>query len=261
MSVAVVIPCYNHAQTLRRAVDSVLRQRGVSQIIVVDDCSVDDSFEVAECLMGIGLNIQLIRNDVNSGPAASRNHGVELVEASHLTFLDADDELAADFLGVALDALADNPSLKAIKCEMGFFDPVKGHILPFHDPRYIPTVLSSACGVVLEAEVFRALGGFSLNPIFRGPAGGEDVAFMQALLKCLGPLAKIDTEGYKVWSRSGSHVDQFLSSTRLLENGGFEFLNLTPDQAPGGRLAQALEAHIAYAVDRFQRVYSLADQA
>lgn len=259
MDVAVVIPCYNHATTLARAIYSAQNQSGVGQIIIVDDASTDKSLTVAQCLSAHDSRILYIQNDLNVGPGLSRNIGVEHASCPYITFLDADDELLGGFVAEALNCFRANSVLWVVKSKMIFYDPVKGYILPECDPRYLPVVLSSACGMVIDRRAFAAIGGFPSSNVFRGPAGGEDVALMQAVVKCLQPLGKLEMDGYKVWSRSGSHVDQFLANTRLNGKNGFDFIELTMDQQPGSQLSRAVQEHAEKAFHKSRMLFPLKD--
>ncbi len=85
-TVSVVIPVYNGAATLPRAIKSVLSQTEAPlEIIVVDDGSQDESAAVAS-----QFPVKLIQQE-NAGPAAARNRGAELSKGEWIAFLDADD--------------------------------------------------------------------------------------------------------------------------------------------------------------------------
>jgi hypothetical protein len=95
------------------------------------------------------------------------------------------------------------------------------------------------------------MGGFSTDPLFREANGGEDVAFCQAIAQHLAPLRKIDKVFYRCWSQAGSHVDKFLQETRLAAvKDGFEFVQLTEQQKPGGGLEQAIAAYMKRVAER-----------
>lgn len=85
---SVIIPAYNAAGTLARALDSVLTQtRPAFEIIVVDDGSTDATAAVAA---GYGEKIRYLYQD-NAGVSASRNQGAHIARGDWLAFLDADD--------------------------------------------------------------------------------------------------------------------------------------------------------------------------
>lgn len=85
---AVIIPVYNSAATLARAIESVLAQTWPAhEIIVIDDGSTDNSLHVAK---GFADRIRVIHQP-NAGVSAARNRGTEAATAPWLAFLDADD--------------------------------------------------------------------------------------------------------------------------------------------------------------------------
>ena len=86
--VAVVIPTYNCAPYLPRALDSVLGQtyRDCS-FFAIDDGSTDDTVSVIRCYLERGIYLR----QEQSGPAAARNCGIRASNSSYLAFLDADD--------------------------------------------------------------------------------------------------------------------------------------------------------------------------
>jgi len=95
MKISVVIPCYNSAQWICGAVESVLAQtRPADEIIVVDDGSSDDP---ASALRHFGEKVRLVRRP-NGGLSAARNTGVAAATGDHFLFLDADDRLFPDAL-------------------------------------------------------------------------------------------------------------------------------------------------------------------
>jgi teichuronic acid biosynthesis glycosyltransferase TuaG len=92
--VSVVIPAYNAADTIERALSSIARQSLLPrQVIVVDDGSTDGTFDVArEAGRALaGINVQVVRQ-ANAGAGAARNRAVEMADGAYLAFLDADDE-------------------------------------------------------------------------------------------------------------------------------------------------------------------------
>ncbi len=244
MDVSVVIPCHNYAKTLPRAVSSALLQSAVSQVVVVDDASSDDSVACAQSLCVLDRRVQVCMQEKNLGPGAARNRGALLATGSHIVFLDADDEFVGDFTGVALSCFEQNPDLVVAKCDVEFFDPVKGYVLPGDDPRYAVAVLSSSCGMLMRRDIFLRMGGFPEDSVFRGPAGGEDVAFMQAVMAHFQPLARVETVGYRVWTRSGTHVDKFLANTRLTQSGGVEFVADSIRQNEADKLSGAIVEYL-----------------
>lgn len=91
MEVSVIIPCFNAASTLKRAVESVLIQNYIKEIIIIDDCSSDLSLQVAQDLILVSTKISIVCNSFNMGPAACRNLGLDRASGKYIAFLDSDD--------------------------------------------------------------------------------------------------------------------------------------------------------------------------
>ena len=103
--VSVIIPCYNHAEFLGEAIESVLRQNYRRfEIIVVDDGSTDGTAEVAS-----GYPDVICITQQNRGLAASRNRGLSQSTGDYLVFLDADDRLLPGALEVGVRSLETRP--------------------------------------------------------------------------------------------------------------------------------------------------------
>lgn len=99
---SVVIPAYNYAATLPRAVESVLVQldEAPAELIVIDDGSSDDTPQVIDALLdGQPSRFRAIRKE-NGGAASARNRGIREARGSFLVFLDADDEMAPGALNL-----------------------------------------------------------------------------------------------------------------------------------------------------------------
>lgn len=109
--VSVVVPTYNYARLLPRALDSVLCQLDDrSELIVVDDGSTDDTPQVIDDYVRRWPRLRATRQ-VNAGAAAARNHGIRLARGEYLLLLDADDELMPGALAELLDIVTACPAV------------------------------------------------------------------------------------------------------------------------------------------------------
>ena len=98
--VSVIIPTYNRAKLLGRAVESVLDQTMPDhEIIIVDDGSTDDTHRTAA---GFGRVIRYFRQ-ANAGPGAARNRGIESARGEWIAFLDSDDRWMPEKLLIQLN--------------------------------------------------------------------------------------------------------------------------------------------------------------
>lgn len=106
---SVIIPAYNSARTLGRAIESVLAQTWPAhEIIVVDDASSDGTGEVAAAF---GTRIRYLRREQNEGVSAARNYGVDQTTGDWLAFLDADDWYFPDRLRLHAEWIAEDDTL------------------------------------------------------------------------------------------------------------------------------------------------------
>jgi glycosyltransferase involved in cell wall biosynthesis len=109
ITVSVVIPCYNRADTIAKAVESVLAQsRAPLELIVVDDGSTDESAEIAQ-----RAGARVIRIARNAGNATARNVGARAATGDAIAWLDSDDFWDANHLAVVAGLLDEHPEAAA----------------------------------------------------------------------------------------------------------------------------------------------------
>lgn len=108
--VTIVIPCYNVAKYIKRCIDSLVGQSFQKfKVILVDDKSTDDTYQYLLQLQATsGLDIMVLQNSCNSGPAVSRNKGILEADTKYITFCDSDDWYEPDFLKTMVSLLEDN---------------------------------------------------------------------------------------------------------------------------------------------------------
>jgi glycosyltransferase involved in cell wall biosynthesis len=113
--VSVIIPTYNRAQKVLRAVSSVLYQTYEDfELIVVDDGSTDDTKERLAPFQGKIVYHSLPRN---AGVSAARNAGIRLAQAPFLAFLDSDDYWFAEKLARQMAFFERNPQARICQTE------------------------------------------------------------------------------------------------------------------------------------------------
>lgn len=110
--VSVVIPTYKRAQLLRKAIISALAQEKAGElfdleIIVVDDCSPDDTAQVAAEFP----QVHYIRLPKNSGASGARNAGIKRAKGKYVALLDDDDEFLTHKLMVQVPILESHPEI------------------------------------------------------------------------------------------------------------------------------------------------------
>lgn len=102
--VSVIIPTFNRASFLKRAIDSILSQSYQDfEVIVVDDASTDNTEEIVKSIKD--ERITYLKHERNSGRAVSRNTGVNMARGEYIAFLDSDDEAHPDRLEKQINIL------------------------------------------------------------------------------------------------------------------------------------------------------------
>lgn len=90
--VSVVTPAFNARRFIAEAVGSVLAQTFADfEMLVVDDCSPDDTAEIVSALARADGRVRLIQHRENGGPAAARDSALERARGRYVAFLDSDD--------------------------------------------------------------------------------------------------------------------------------------------------------------------------
>ena len=109
----VIVPCFNSSATILRCLESVAHQtRMPDEVIVIDDCSSDDSVFLVESFFKRSwpFDCKLIKLAANSGPAAARNVGMRELTTAYVAFLDSDDFWKPNHLWVANQILSQLPN-------------------------------------------------------------------------------------------------------------------------------------------------------
>ena len=109
-NISVIIPNYNHAAYLKQRIYSVLNQTlQPYEIIILDDCSTDNSVEIIKEFVSQYPNIRFIKNQLNSGSTfAQWNKGVDLAEGDLVWIAESDDTASPTFLQKMVHCFNDN---------------------------------------------------------------------------------------------------------------------------------------------------------
>ncbi|WP_374415482.1 glycosyltransferase family A protein [Ectopseudomonas oleovorans] len=127
ITLSVVIPAYNYAAVLPRAIESVLAQAesaGSVELLVVDDGSTDDTAATLELLQTRYPRRFRVLQKSNGGASSARNVGIREAAGDYLLFLDADDELAPGALQALEEHLSTHPDTRLV---------IGGHIAVWPD--------------------------------------------------------------------------------------------------------------------------------
>lgn len=111
MKVSIIIPVHNAANTIRETLLSVMNQAGEDmEIILIDDCSQDDSISVIEETAAGDPRVILLKNSTNLGVSAARNKGLTAANGEYIRFVDDDDPLPEGSINSMLEVAEANGS-------------------------------------------------------------------------------------------------------------------------------------------------------
>ena len=124
--ISVVVPVYHAEKSLSRCVESILFGRFKDlEVILIDDCSKDGSWEVCRMLADKYENVRCVRNEENRGVSHTRNRGLDLACGDYILFVDSDDWVSGRYAGSLLSLAEEHPDMLAI-CGLHFVDALHG---------------------------------------------------------------------------------------------------------------------------------------
>ena len=185
MKFSVIIPLYNKAPYIRKALESVLAQTYTDyELIVVDDGSTDESASTVKtmlCEVKGGaettasrlspLAFRLLKQQ-NSGVSAARNNGVAQAQGEYIAFLDADDWWEPTYLERMAQLIEDYPDAGLYACNYVYYKPGKTHValnIPtgyinypkaYYESGAMPVTSITA---IMPRAVFDEMGGFPMG--------------------------------------------------------------------------------------------------
>ena len=186
--ISVVIPSYNSMKTLKNTLESLKKQTFKDfEVLIVDDCSRDESFALAKRYTG--SNTKILRNKENKGPAVSRNVGIKNARGGIIALTDSDCILSKDWLENMHKRFKDkniNVIMGKVNIEKSTFlgDSISslgypaGGSVGFDRMWRVDkngwTERASSCNMGVRKEIFLKYGLFDESFPF---AGGEDAEF------------------------------------------------------------------------------------
>lgn len=120
IKVSIIIPVYKVEPYIKRCVDSVLRQTYRNlEVILVDDCTPDRSMDIAREHIEASeyskdLQFIYLKHDHNRGLSAARNTGTNAATGEYIYFLDSDDYIIPECLGLMVDCVKKHPDVEMV---------------------------------------------------------------------------------------------------------------------------------------------------
>lgn len=129
--ISVIIPCYNAGMYLEQAVNSILSQKGVTdlEVVIVDDGSTDESRAIAAELMQVDSRVRLVEKP-NGGVCSAVNAGLSVSHGSIIALCGADDWWAPNKLKLQLPILESNPGTVLVFSDLAVVDAMGNMLYP-----------------------------------------------------------------------------------------------------------------------------------
>lgn len=196
--VSVLMTSYNRENLIAQSIESVVTSTYQNwELIISDDCSVDNTFQIAQTYAAKDTRIKVYRNNKNLGDYPNRNKAASYAKGKYLKYLDSDDLLYYYGLEVIVNYMERFPKagwgLASIaEDEQPFpicIEPTTIYLESFSKNDHFGRAPGSS---IIKKEVFEALGGFS---------GARMIGDTELWMKCAMyyPLVKFPFDMY--WSR------------------------------------------------------------
>lgn len=164
--VSIVIPTYNRAELLKKAVRSLLSQSHQNiEIVIVDDCSTDHTSIVVEEMTD--SRILYVKHPVNKGGAAARNTGIARATGDYIGFLDSDDQWLPEKLEKQLQVFRKNTDIGVVYTGLRVVNESKAtrDMTPMFKGDILPKLIQFNCidttsSILVKKEFMNKVEGF-----------------------------------------------------------------------------------------------------
>ncbi|MCA1983054.1 glycosyltransferase family 2 protein [Nocardioides nematodiphilus] len=253
--VSVVVPCYNYGRYLPDAVGSALDQSGLDvDVLIVDDCSTDDSAAVALRLADADPRVRLLRHETNRGHIQTYNDGLAAVTGDYVVLLSADDLLTPDSLTRAVALMEAYPRVGLVYGRPASFatepPPSEARRVSWSTWRgeqWIERICARGQNVisspeaVLRRSVLNQIGGYDIAH----PHAGDLLMWLRAAaVSDVGRVNGAVQAGYRL-HEANMHLTRFAEPTTDLSEAGRAFEAFFRAEPALGRLRRTLERGLA----------------
>lgn len=165
--VSILVTVYNRDRFLKDCLSSILASKFHDfEVVIVDDCSTDNSVNIARQFASLDSRVRFFQNSENVGQFANRNKAAEYANGSLLKYLDSDDLIYPDSLGIMVEAIR---SSQGAASSLSFPTPDPDKPFPFvlsPNECYQQEFLGRGClsvgpsASIIDREAFLKIGGF-----------------------------------------------------------------------------------------------------
>ncbi|NHJ86670.1 MAG: glycosyltransferase family 2 protein, partial [Asgard group archaeon] len=203
--ISVLVTAHNREKYICEAIESILESTFKDyEIIVVDDCSVDKTYEMAKRYEKLDRRIKVFRNNKNLGQFENRNYAASLAKGLYIKYLDSDDVIYPFALETMLNYMKQFPEAGLAISHTSLHDKKPYPILLLPKEAYRSFFLtggfpnSGPSAAIIKTKVFADIGGFSKTPY----VGSDTELWLQIAAKY--PIVKMPPS--LIWYRR--HDDQ-----------------------------------------------------
>jgi len=232
---SVVLPSWNAAATIERALVSVLDERRVPlEVVVVDDASTDGTGDIVRSVAQRDARVALIELPTNGGVSNARNRGLAAARGEWLAFIDADDRLLPSAIAALMQPTED-PEVRAVIGQRVQNDGERTWITSGYDNPDVRLAgrksISTHPGLVYYASIHGKLFHRSLltGLTFEGRVLGDQPWTIRALLRAGERIEVIDETVYE-WSRP--HPDRYVEGITSATKASASGATVMAGQAP-----------------------------
>lgn len=191
--VSIIVPCYNQAQYLDEALQSIIQQTYSNwECIIVNDESKDNTEEIAKQWIKKDSRFKYLFQN-NAGVCVARNVAILNSKGEFILPLDADDKIGKNYIELAIEEFLKNKYLKVIYCKAEKFGMLNGlwNLKPFslHNLALNNIIFNSA---IFKRNDWELVGGYDVNMKY----GREDWEFWISILKNGGMVLQLDVIGF-----------------------------------------------------------------
>ncbi|APS38800.1 Glycosyl transferase family 2 [Salegentibacter agarivorans] len=191
--ISIIVPCYNQAEFLSDALNSVLCQEYKNwECIIVNDGSSDNTLEVASVWLKKDERFKYLQQE-NNGVSNCRNNGILKSRGEFILPLDADDKISNNYISLIIRAFLRDSNLKVVYSEAVKFGEVEGR----WDLNDFSLIELAKSNMIYSSAIFKKcdwlrVGGYDENM----HSGLEDWEIWIAILKEGGGVKRLGFDGF-----------------------------------------------------------------
>lgn len=165
--VSVLMTSYNRANYISQAIESVINSTYKNwELIIVDDCSSDNTLTIAKEYEAIDNRIKVYQNKINLGDYPNRNKAASYANGKYLKYVDSDDYIYPDTLLIMVSVMENYPEVaiavssryeEVKKNTVNILKPKDSYLQHFFKRKILD---HGPSGVIIKAEIFKKADGF-----------------------------------------------------------------------------------------------------